>query len=187
MRSSKIRKWRATHQRVRILFWLFHHLLISLYETWWSQEINDSDIKIGHSCMDPLIHSRVPFHFAAAWFPKKEICKGIEISNRCEIKTKLLTFPTAAQSWTLALQCTLLANVTHNLYEINDLLYQINWRMRERSRGLLYRGNIKPQTFEIAEIKFGNFLGQPRTIQNRTEVMQSEKEKSGAMLFKTNR
>ena len=58
-----------------------------------------------------------------------------------------------------------------------------------RSRGLLYRVNIKPRTFkfEITEIDFGNFLGLPTTIQDRTEAMLSEKEESGAMLFKTNR
>ena len=187
MLSLKIRKWSATHQRVRILFWLFHYLLISLYETWWCQEIYY--IKTGHSCTDPLIHSRVPFHFAAAWFPKKEFCKGIEFSNRGEIKTKLLTLPAAAQSRAdpSTTMCTLLANVPHILYEIDESLYQINWRMRKRSRCLLYRGNIKPRTFDIAEINFGNFLGLPTTIQVTTEVMQSEKEKSGAMLFKTKR
>ncbi len=43
--------------------------------------------------MDPLIHARVPFHFAAAWFPQKEISKGIDYSNRCEIKIELLNGP----------------------------------------------------------------------------------------------
>ena len=32
-----------------------------------------------------------------------------------------------------------------------------------------YRVNIKPRTFEITEISFGNFLGLPTTIQNRNE------------------
>ena len=39
----------------------------------------------------------VPFHFAA-WFPKREICKGIDCFNRGKIKTKLLTFPAAAHA-----------------------------------------------------------------------------------------
>ena len=59
--------------------------------------------------------------------------------------------------------------------------------MITRLRRLCYRVNIKPRAFEITEISFGNFLGLPTTIQDRIEAMLSEKEKSGPLLFKTNR
>ena len=57
--------------------------------------------------------------------------------------------------------------------------------MSTKSRGLLFRLNIKPQTFEIAEINFGNSIGLSTPIQNRPEAMLSEKEKGDEMLFKT--
>ena len=60
MLSSKMRKWRAALQRNRVTFWNFRHSLILAYETcWWRKS---TDIKTGHSCMDPQINSRVPFH-----------------------------------------------------------------------------------------------------------------------------
>ena len=74
----------------------------------------------------------VPFHFAA-WFPKKEICKGIDCFNRGKIKTDLLTFPAAAHASGLPVHYKVYtpANVTHSLYENNECLYKDYWRMRE--------------------------------------------------------
>jgi hypothetical protein len=48
-----------------------------------------------------------------------------------------------------------------------------------------FRQNVKPQTFEIAEINFGNFLGCFTTIQKRSEAILSKKGKSEATLYKT--
>jgi hypothetical protein len=53
------------------------------------------------------------------------------------------------------------------------------------SRGLRFRQNVKPLTFEIAETKFGNFLGCATTIQKRSEAMLSIKGKSEATQYKT--
>ncbi len=57
--------------------------------------------------------------------------------------------------------------------------------MLTKSRGLHFRQNVKPWTFEIAEINFSNFLGWFTTIQKRSEAMLSKKGKSEATLNKT--
>jgi len=54
-----------------------------------------------------------------------------------------------------------------------------------KSRGLHFRQNVKPLTFEIAEINLGNFLGCFTTIQKRSEAMLFKKGKSEATLYKT--
>ncbi len=54
-----------------------------------------------------------------------------------------------------------------------------------KSRELHFRQNVKPQAFEIAETKFGNFLGCYTTIQNRSEVMLSKKDKNDTTLYKS--
>ncbi len=58
-------------------------------------------------------------------------------------------------------------------------------KLLTKSRGLHFRQNIKLQTFEIAEINWGNFLGYFTTIQNKSEAMLSKKGKSEATLYKT--
>jgi hypothetical protein len=55
-----------------------------------------------------------------------------------------------------------------------------------KSRGLHFRDNVKPLTFEIAGINFDNFFGWFTTIQKRSKAMLSTKKgKSEATLYKT--
>ncbi len=57
-------------------------------------------------------------------------------------------------------------------------------KLLTKSRGLHFRQNVKPRTFEIAGINFGNFLGCFTSIQKRSEAMLSKKGKSEATLYK---